>query len=84
MIRMGVSGYRPTRVVPDQRPLNGRCCYSYGLNCIQHQMNYEQFCLDDICCFIKIFDLSKLYKFTVTIVLHCLNCLIPQKVNTII
>ena len=33
MIRMGVSGtvgecsfwYRPTRVVPDQRPLNGRC-----------------------------------------------------------
>ena len=34
MIRMGVSGrvgecffwYRPTRVVPDQRPLNGRCC----------------------------------------------------------
>ena len=23
---MGVSGYRPTRVVPDQRPLNGRCC----------------------------------------------------------
>jgi len=19
--------YRPTRVVPDQRPLNGRCCY---------------------------------------------------------
>jgi len=25
MIRMGVSGYRPTRVVPDQRPLNG-CC----------------------------------------------------------
>ena len=33
MIRMGVSGecsfwYRPTRVVPDQRPLNGRCCWS--------------------------------------------------------
>ena len=29
MIRMGVSGfwYRPTWVVPDQRPLNGRCCY---------------------------------------------------------
>ena len=21
--------YRPTRVVPDQRPLNGRCCYRY-------------------------------------------------------
>jgi len=31
LIRIGVSGessfwYRPTRVVPDQRPLNGRCC----------------------------------------------------------
>jgi len=30
LIRIGVSGessfwYRPTRVVPDQRPLNGRC-----------------------------------------------------------
>ena len=22
--------YRPTRVVPDQRPLNGRCCYQAG------------------------------------------------------
>ena len=21
--------YRPTRVVPDQRPLNGRCCFSW-------------------------------------------------------
>jgi len=36
LIRIGVSGessfwYRPTRVVPDQRPLNGRCCWgSYG------------------------------------------------------
>jgi len=38
LIRIGVSGessfwYRPTRVVPDQRPLNGRCCcccYYYG------------------------------------------------------
>jgi len=33
LIRIGVSGessfwYRPTRVVPDQRPLNGRCCTS--------------------------------------------------------
>jgi len=33
LIRIGVSGessfwYRPTRVVPDQRPLNGRCCWS--------------------------------------------------------
>jgi len=32
LIRIGVSGessfwYRPTRVVPDQRPLNGRCCH---------------------------------------------------------
>jgi len=32
LIRIGVSGessfwYRPTRVVPDQRPLNGRCTY---------------------------------------------------------
>ena len=31
LIRIGVRGessfwYRPTRVVPDQRPLNGRCC----------------------------------------------------------
>jgi len=26
LTRMGVSGYRPTRVVPDKRPLNGRCC----------------------------------------------------------
>jgi len=30
MIRMGVGEclfwYRPTQVVPDQRPLNGRCC----------------------------------------------------------
>jgi len=31
LVRIGVSGessfwYRPTRVVPDQRPLNGRCC----------------------------------------------------------
>ena len=24
--------YRPTRVVPDQRPLNGRCCCCYLLN----------------------------------------------------
>jgi len=36
LIRIGVSGessfwYRPTRVVPDQRPLNGRCC---SLGCI--------------------------------------------------
>jgi len=37
LIRIGVSGessfwYRPTRVVPDQRPLNGRCCWlaNYG------------------------------------------------------
>jgi len=34
LIRIGVSGessfwYRPTRVVPDQRPLNGRCLYLY-------------------------------------------------------
>jgi len=34
LIRIGVSGessfwYRPTRVVPDQRPLNGR---SFGIN----------------------------------------------------
>jgi len=33
LIRIGVSGessfwYRPTRVVPDQRPLNGRCSVS--------------------------------------------------------
>ena len=27
--------YRPTRVVPDQRPLNGRCC------CCQPQSNYS-------------------------------------------
>ena len=23
--------YRPTRVVPDQRPLNGRCCCCHGV-----------------------------------------------------
>ena len=29
---MGESSFwcRPTRVVPDQRPLNGRCCLSYS------------------------------------------------------
>ena len=34
--------YRPTRVVPDQRPLNGRCCccsslliiYDVGVRCL--------------------------------------------------
>jgi len=36
LIRIGVSGesscwYRPTRVVPDQRPLNGRCKRSLPL-----------------------------------------------------
>ena len=25
--------YRPTRVVPDQRPLNGRCCLCFGSEC---------------------------------------------------
>jgi len=35
LIRIGVSGessfwYRPTRVVPDQRPLNGRCLQWVG------------------------------------------------------
>ena len=28
--------YRPTRVVPDQRPLNGRCCC-----CCKHQCNFS-------------------------------------------
>ena len=27
--------YRPTRVVPDQRPLNGRCCCCTPLTCFQ-------------------------------------------------
>jgi len=29
---LGLSRYRPTRVVPDQRPLNGRCCCCLGQN----------------------------------------------------
>jgi len=38
LIRIGVRGessfwYRPTRVVPDQRPLNGRCLLSLGTVC---------------------------------------------------
>jgi len=41
LIRIGVSGessfwYRPTRVVPDQRPLNGRC-YTQGNGTVERQ-----------------------------------------------
>jgi len=32
--------YRPTRVVPDQRPLNGRCCYVIQMNFLLNLGNY--------------------------------------------
>jgi len=33
--------YRPTRVVPDQRPLNGRCCCCC---CAKYEVNFVFFC----------------------------------------
>ena len=44
--------YRPTRVVPDQRPLNGRCCcYRQNEVCVQrasHHKASEQAQLDNV------------------------------------
>jgi len=52
MIRRGVSGecffqYRPTRVVPDQRPLNGcSCCYC--TDCLfQDASSFNESCCND-------------------------------------
>jgi len=33
--------YRPTRVVPDQRPLNGRCCYFHNSSKKEHITKYN-------------------------------------------
>jgi len=47
LIRIGVNGwisfwYRPTRVVPDQRPLNGRCCCKRSSTwCVHHCTHCE-------------------------------------------
>ena len=57
MIRMGVSEcffwYRPTRDVPDQRPLNGRCCCCRGVQ--QSTTPQQCFCLSGACVYSKIF-----------------------------
>ena len=38
--------YRPTRVVPDQRPLNGRCCCCVSLECVVHCTDFaSRYCL---------------------------------------
>jgi len=43
--------YRPTRVVPDQRPLNGRCCCckqnSIGIRCTVFVVQSMDQCLID-------------------------------------
>jgi len=53
LIRIGVSGessfwYRPARVVPDQRPLNGRCCCCCW--CWLNQVVLKKRPLNECCC----------------------------------
>jgi len=60
LIRIGVSGessfwYRPTRVVPDQRPLNGRCCISQVIDC-EDRLRNDLYCVE---CGVKLYSNSK-------------------------